>query len=329
MWTNKQKNGYTIYTNEATETNRIPSDVSVETPKIKIRPMLAQKYQPEKNKTEFPFGASPKIDGVRAMAYKENGEVVLLSRLGTRITFLNNIKKQLDEVFKNLSHGIVLDGEIYNQDMMFEDISGAVRCKKNKHSKDGELAYWIFDCVFLDRRSEMPYAQRIEYLEENITLTKETNAIKIVKYAVCNNHDEFISCHQKNISDGWEGTIIRVLDAEYQLGYRSKYLLKYKEFEDDEFIIVGIKEGRGSEAGAIIFTCSIGGEGVGVGVTGEEQSDASGTFEVRPRGTIQKRREMYTIGDTYVGKYLTVRFQELSKNGIPRFPVGINVRDYE
>jgi len=31
----------------------------------------------------------------------------------------------------------------------------------------------------------------------------------------------------------------------------------------------------------------------------------------------------------YYGKWLTVKYQELSKDGIPRFPVGISFRNYE
>ena len=34
-------------------------------------------------------------------------------------------------------------------------------------------------------------------------------------------------------------------------------------------------------------------------------------------------------GAEYVGKKLTVRYQELTDDGIPRFPVGIAIRDYE
>jgi DNA ligase-1 len=53
-------------------------------------------------------------------------------------------------------------------------------------------------------------------------------------------------------------------------------------------------------------------------------------FTVRPRGSLEKRREMYNDGDTFLNKKLTVRYQELDPTtGIPRFPVGIEIRDYE
>ena len=50
---------------------------------------------------------------------------------------------------------------------------------------------------------------------------------------------------------------------------------------------------------------------------------------MRPRGTHEERRDLYKIAKSMVGKKLTVRFQELTEDGIPRFPVGIAFRDYE
>ena len=52
-------------------------------------------------------------------------------------------------------------------------------------------------------------------------------------------------------------------------------------------------------------------------------------FSCRPRGTHESRAELFKHGKEYVGKMLTVRFQELTADGIPRFPVGIAIRDYE
>jgi DNA ligase-1 len=33
--------------------------------------------------------------------------------------------------------------------------------------------------------------------------------------------------------------------------------------------------------------------------------------------------------DTFLGKMLTVQYQNLTPDGIPRFPVGLSFRDYE
>jgi DNA ligase-1 len=50
---------------------------------------------------------------------------------------------------------------------------------------------------------------------------------------------------------------------------------------------------------------------------------------VRPKGTIEDRRDIFKKAQSYVGKKLTVKYQELTDDGIPRFPIGLAIRDYE
>ena len=52
-------------------------------------------------------------------------------------------------------------------------------------------------------------------------------------------------------------------------------------------------------------------------------------FSVRPRGTVLERQGYFQNGDDWIGSKLTVRYQELTDDGIPRFPVGITIRNYE
>ena len=47
------------------------------------------------------------------------------------------------------------------------------------------------------------------------------------------------------------------------------------------------------------------------------------------RGTKEQRTGWFDNGDKWIGSLLTVRFQELTDDGIPRFPVGITIRNYE
>jgi DNA ligase-1 len=46
-------------------------------------------------------------------------------------------------------------------------------------------------------------------------------------------------------------------------------------------------------------------------------------------GTIDSRKKMLENVQSYYGKLLTVKYQEISADGAPRFPVGIAFRDYE
>ena len=120
--------------------------------------------------------------------------------------------------------------------------------------------------------------------------------------------------HDAYVAKGYEGLIVRNKKGHYHLATRSADLQKYKEFEDDEYEVVGFTEGEGQEKGLVIWTCK---------TKGGKQ------FHVRPRGTHEERAALFKEAANYVGKMLTVRFQELTGDGIPRFPVGISFRDYE
>ena len=47
------------------------------------------------------------------------------------------------------------------------------------------------------------------------------------------------------------------------------------------------------------------------------------------REQLFRREEDYKNHKKYIGKMLTVRFQNLTALGVPRFPVGVVIRDYE
>jgi DNA ligase-1 len=130
----------------------------------------------------------------------------------------------------------------------------------------------------------------------------------------CKTKAELKGFHDRFVAEGKEGLIIRNKTGLYQLAARSKDLQKFKEFEDAEFTVVEYTDGVGSEKGLVIWVC---------------ETEDKKKFSVRPRGTHEERAELFNDADSYVGKKLTVRYQELTEDGIPRFPVGIAFRDYE
>ncbi len=116
------------------------------------------------------------------------------------------------------------------------------------------------------------------------------------------------------VEDGYEGMIVLNKNRAYKYKHRSYDLQKVKRFVDSEYRIVGGEDGSGREAGLIVFRC----------VTSDGLE-----FSVRPRGSHEERAKIYKNLENYIDKYLTVRYQELTDDGRPRFPVGIAVRDYE
>jgi hypothetical protein len=120
--------------------------------------------------------------------------------------------------------------------------------------------------------------------------------------------------HKKHIEEGHEGTMIRDKDSVYEVGQRSNYLLKFKDFQTEEYEIIGANTGQGRDANAVVWICK----------TKDGQQ-----FTARPEGTIAQRENDYKNHEKFIGKMLTVRFQNLTALGVPRFPVGVTVRDYE
>jgi DNA ligase-1 len=105
--------------------------------------------------------------------------------------------------------------------------------------------------------------------------------------------------------------MVRNLASQYLFKHRSTSLLKVKSFEDAEFKIIGGKEGQGREVGMVVFKCET----------------SNGTeFDVRPRGTAEERSLMWDNLNSYIGKPLTVKYQGLTDDGKPRFPVGLHIR---
>jgi len=107
--------------------------------------------------------------------------------------------------------------------------------------------------------------------------------------------------------------MIRNPSMAYEIGKRSYSLLKLKDFVDAEYRIFDIIDGGGSDAGLAIFIL---------------ETDDGSRFNCRPEGTQSNRAELYINRKELVGKFLTVRYQELSRDGIPIFPVGVSIRDH-
>lgn len=117
----------------------------------------------------------------------------------------------------------------------------------------------------------------------------------------------------KKKDEGYEGSIIRNVDGKYEASFRSHDLIKYKDWYDAEFLIVGVKEGKGKFKGCAIYTCQV----------------RSNLFDCTSPGTLEEKKEAWNNRESAIGKSLTVKYQEFTKEGIPRFPTAVAIRDYE
>ncbi len=125
--------------------------------------------------------------------------------------------------------------------------------------------------------------------------------------------EDAMEYHEEYRSEGYEGTMIRFGTDGYQVDKRSKKLLKIKEFHDAEFKVIGYEEGkpyiRGDKTYRVpVWICETG---------------SGGTFNVTAAGNMHEKALEWKERVDLVGEILTVKFHNLSKDGIPQLPTAL------
>ena len=324
IFNNKKKEGYIEYNNNNNNNNENENEINnAETPKkieeenensinkkITIRtyyPMLAHRYNEKKGDIKFPCFVQPKLDGVRCVVVGNK----LYSRNGNRFPVLPHIENELKLYNKN---NLILDGELFTDDINFEKIVGLVK-KYKKSEEDEKNSLKIYLNVFDYIDSKLPFNKRLINLNQFFEKNKNMKYIKQVKTEECpqeKNIEEFL---EKYTKEKYEGLIIRNKSGLYEENTRSVHLQKLKKFIDEEFEIIDYTTpDQGKEVGCVIWIC---------------RTKEGKQFSVRPSGNYQERKKLYREAKKYIGKMLTVRYQELTNGHVPRFPVGVTIRDYE
>jgi len=306
-WKKKTKQGY-FPKEEKNVKEKENLEKILPTESVGIKPMLATEFDIS-TFAAFPVFVQPKLDGIRCLVYMKNGALVFQSRQNTIFDKVGHLEPVLTPIFsmENLEN-IVLDGELYIHGMPFNEITSMVR--KSNHSNASQLQYHIYDCLLLNDLGA-------SFHKRNELLSKIKNVgsqIVFVETKMANSSQEIEQLHADYTGQSYEGVMIRKINSVYKQQNRSKDLQKYKKFFDEEFEIVGVNEGTGSHAGTPIFVC-------------KSNVNCEKTFKATMQGTIESRKKM--MQNNYTGKMLTVKYQEKSGDGIPRFPVGIEIRDYE
>jgi DNA ligase 1 len=269
-----------------------------------IAPMLApSKIWPfYRSKIQFPVWCQPKLDGMRCVGMIEE-ETSLWSRTRKPIRSLPHVQEELASLF---SGDLITDGEAYSVEYhdQFEELLSIIR-KDEPSEKSALVDYHVYDLPSHPRT----FSQRYEALQKILPARK--GHLVPVRTVLCRNDDEIEACHEQNLAENYEGTMIRA-DGPYERGKRSIYLQKYKNFVDAEYQIIGIEEGRGKDAGTVgSFIC---------------RTDGGKEFGCRLKATYEHRGELFRDSGLWKGKFLTVKYQNLTADGIPRFPVGKGLR---
>ena len=276
-----------------------------------IEPMLAHKFRDHANKVIYPCFAQPKLDGIRCIAIIENGVATLWSRTRKPITGVPHIIRAIEKQFPNCvphcvdNYRIVLDGELYNHSYKnrFEEIVSFVKQVTPKAGHE-VVEYHIYDMV-----NDFEFHERTDTIDN----AGVVHPLIAVKTTAIPNADQLMEQFATDRLAGYEGTMVRNADSLYE-GKRSYNLQKIKEFDDAEFKITGVKSGRGRMVDCAIFTCT------------NKNGDL---FDCKMEGSLDVLKEILKNPRSVIGKMLTVRYQGFTNGNMPRFPIGVCVRDYE
>ena len=275
-------------------------------------PMLAHNYKDYQSEIKFPIYSQPKLDGIRCVVTRDG----MFSRNGKAIISAPHIFESLRKFFKN-NQNAVLDGELYT-DKLANDFNKICSLVKRTKPTAEELAdsakmieYWVYDAPVIGMlNEESNFLERFELVGN---LLKGLNYIKIVETKECKTAPRLDALYEEYLKDGYEGQMVR-LNQGYE-NKRSKGLLKRKEFIDEEYEILSVVEGEGNRSGTAGFM--------------EFRSMGGKLFRSNIKGDFKYLSELLKNKKNLIGKQATIKYFNLTPDGIPRFGYVIAVREID
>jgi len=299
-------------------------------------PMLAHNYTDRKHECKYPVFSQPKLDGIRCVVRKEGDTLVGRTRNGKEIECIPHILKSLNRFF--LAHpNPILDGELYNHDLRdnFNKITSLVRKQKPVQSSkmtdkafakkqiefqerlvesENTIQYHVYDAPKInDSLTEaQTFDIRINELKSKLPQNKH---IVLVETNEAYDQQNLDNLYEQYLDAGYEGQMVRKSSSTYE-NKRSKFLLKRKEFMDAEYRVIDIEIGNGNRSGTakhLVCFCD----------------KTKQTFNSNIKGSFEYLKEVYDNRKEYIGQLATIKFFQLTPDGIPRFPYAISFRNYE
>lgn len=279
-----------------------------------LKPMLASKYPDKAHKLpqkSSNIALQPKVDGIRCFVQKlSDGSIRLTSRSGK---VFNPIPHLVEEASRILSEGDILDGELYIPGLDLQEIMSIISPTKNiKEELLQDVRLYWYD--FIPHNQEQN-SFRTRFYENTLEVSYpihrlDTRSIGDIDTSSEDFLDILESTFDEFISSGYEGLMLRDLEAPYFFGRRNDCLQKYKKMESDEFQIVDIIPSEQDEAPR--FICDL---------------RNGNTVTVRLKGNKEDNLIYLSNKENYIGKWLTINYQTKTKTNSLQFPVGIVLRE--
>jgi DNA ligase 1 len=200
-----------------------------------------------------------KLDGVRVLAVVSGDTANLYSRNGKPFENFPQIAEYIEEHRRVFQHGsgtggrFVLDGEIVGESFQ--------KLMKQAHRKtdavtDG-MTYHVFDIIplhdFERGHWNAPQTRRIDMLARAQEQLPKDGSVQVmpgvlVDLDTAEGHDVMRRFAEASVEQGYEGIMIKSMDAPYECK-RSSFWMKYKPVHDYDLKVVAVEEGTGKNSG--------------------------------------------------------------------------------
>lgn len=249
--------------------------------------MLAKKYH--ENIDIKKYWVSEKLDGIRA---RWDGHK-LISKNGYEFSAPDWFVERFPEV--------VMEGELWIALNAYEETSSIT-------STQGEDARWSRIKLMLFDLPEHKgvFTERLQAMQQ---LVKSINSpyLSVIRQYRVNSHKELM-VHLQSVTDaGGEGLMLHHESSLY-INSRSENLLKLKKFDDAEATVIAYKPGKGQ------FKDMLGSIKV--------RNDLGKEFYIGSGFNLSQRKNPPALLSR-----ITYKYNGLTKNGLPRFPVFLRARN--
>ena len=295
--------------------------------------MLAQPMNEKTLKNiKFPAISQLKADGMRCIAFITSNNVRMFSRNGTEIICepLKNTLMTIGQIDENLlsnNTALMLDGELicYKDNKLLDRKTSNGICNKvlkgtaNEEEQD-LIQMQLWDIVKVDSNTFNPledrsYEKRLEDLYSILSMSIFSK-LEVIPTEVVNSMEEALEHFQKMLSLGLEGTILKNQNAKWS-NTRSKDLVKLKEENTIDLLVVDIEEGSGDfEGGLGAIICESSDKKlrvrVGTGFSFEDRgfvNDLSNGKKV-----VKQIKSLEEVSKNYLGKIVEVKYNQIIKS---------------
>lgn len=295
---------------------------------LMMRPTKAMKVRADQlEKLKYPLYVSPKMDGIRCVI--KNGFA-----LSKKLVRLPN--KRLQRLLSYCPAGF--EGELIHGDPLDPNVFDVTqKCVMSHDAPVDKIKLYVFDNW---SNEQTPFSARINGISLVIDELRKRghDHLHTMPHTYVHSADDLAAAEDEYVTAGYEGVMLRYPLAHYKFGIstiKGGHLLKLKRWDDMEVQIVGfveqMKNDTEPEIDDLGYIKRLKRKDTQVpnGVLGAFECVLSNGVSVRVGNGMShaQRKAFWADRDALVGKWITIKYQNLTKDGVPRFPSFLRFRD--